>query len=133
MLSLQQLFAATGSCMRQARERTYTVSTISAICKCNFFSIKAVILTSFSYFVPQASSKTSEKLVTSFILQQIFFWIIVKEAVILILETRKRIFSLLNTMFSCCYRSFPKLIGCHKQLLAKTCMKSCLVYCGVKS
>ena len=96
-LSLRQPFATTEICMRQTCDRI----TIPAICKLNFLSVKAVILTTLWHYVHQIKSKTSKQLPKSFYWQQIFFWPNVKEAVILIRATREKIFSLMNTMLNC--------------------------------
>ena len=113
-IRLQQLEVA---CAK--RVSTCTLQIIPAICKCNYFSVKAVILTSSCHVVHQATSKTSEQLAMSFNWPQIFFWTNLKEDVILIRATRKRIFRLLNTMFSCRNRPFPQLIICHKRFQQK--------------
>ena len=48
------------------RVSAYALITIPAICKRNFISVKAIILTSLWHFVDQATSKTSEQLARSF-------------------------------------------------------------------
>ena len=105
------------------RVSAYTLPTIPAICKCNFFFDKPVILNFLWHFAHQVTSKTFEQLTKSFNWPKIFFWRNVKEAVILIRTTQEIIFSQLNTMFSNHYRSFLQLIGCRKWLLHKTCTK----------
>ena len=109
---LQELEVA---CAERVSE--FTLPTIPAICKHNFFSVKLVILASLGHFMHQVASKTFEQLARSINLPHIFFRLNVKETVTLIRATRKRIFSLLNTMFSCRNRPFPQLIGCRKWLL----------------
>ena len=104
------------------RMSAYTQPTIPAICKPNFFSAKAVILISFWYFVNKAYSRTSEQLSSSFNWPDIIFWPNVEEAVILIRATRKWIFSVLETIFSCHNKLFLQpIIGC--KLLLKLARK----------
>ena len=99
----------------------YSLPTIPVICMCNFFTVKGVILISVSYFVHQATSKTSEQLVRIFNWQQIFFWLNVREAVTLIgaIGREYSLFSLVNTMFICHNRLYPQLMGYRKWFLHK--------------
>ena len=100
---LQQLVVA---CAK--RVSAFTLQTIPATCKRNFFSVKAIILTSMCDILHQATSKS-----------HIFFKPNINDAVILIRATQEKIFSQLNTIFNYPNRPFPELVSSLKRLLQR--------------